>query len=97
MGGKTKEKANLDFGAVVDVLRRQDSALDTDCLLVKLQVPAIQYLLCLFPNRDRAGGGGRGGGRYYQSNKILTLRYYYPLPTTGGEKGLGWTCDKHIQ
>ena len=23
--------------------------------------------------------------------RLLPLRYYYPLSTTGGEKGLGWT------
>lgn len=88
-GEKTKEKANFDFGAVVDGLRRQDSALDTDCFLVKLQVPAIQYLLRLLPNKVEV--------EKISQTRLLPLDTTTPYPQQEEKKDWGGLCDQHTQ
>ena len=50
-------RAHLHFVAVKDGLGWEDSAFDMNSLSVKLEVPAVQDLLWLLPDRDRGGRG----------------------------------------
>ena len=83
-----KTEAYLDFCALVDGLWRENSALDANCLSIKLQVPAIQDLLRLFPSNTERGREARRGGREMERGRETRGR------GEGGQRGEGREGDK---